>query len=238
MDIDPVFTGIVGVAGLIALGLAVLWFRKRAELLSLPVVPVDQAAGHRGEAVVVGRAAGEQITSPWTERNGVFFSASEIVEERRNNTGNSQSRSTGSGSQRRRRTHDLGEVGMPLTLSSKDGESTVMVQPDGDCAVEHLPKMRTASTGGGSGLNIQVGGLRIGDSNQRVWVEEHAAHLGDQLYVAGTLTDQGGQPAVTGKVSLATKDPSAQGQSLLLRSGIAGVIAVAALGFAVFALTG
>lgn len=235
MDIDPVAIAIVGTIGLVAAVMAVLWFRKRSQLLSLPVLTVEQAAGHEGEAVVSGAAAGEETTSPWSGRTGVFFSAKEITEERRSG-GASASSGSGSSSQRRRRSRDLGQVGIPFVLAADDEQTTLSIQPDGDCDVDHLPMLRTASEGSG-GLNVSVGGFSVGGTgDQRSWVEERAAFAGDRLYVAGTVAQRGGEPVLTGKVSLADKDPAAQGSSLLLRVGIAGLVAAGGLGFAVVGL--
>ncbi|QBI19965.1 hypothetical protein ER308_10605 [Egibacter rhizosphaerae] len=237
MDIDPVAAAIVGAIGVVALVFAVLWLRKRARLMALPVLAPEQAVDHEGEAVVTGTAAGEEVTSPWSERTGAFFSAKEVVEERRQG-GASTSAGSGSRSQRRRRSHDLGQVGIPLVLAGDEGAPRISVQPDGDIDIDHLPMMRTASQGSG-GLNVNVGGLSVsGSGDQRSWVEEHAAFVGDRLYVAGTVTQQGGEPTIAGKVSLAGKDPSAQGAALLLRAGIAALVAVGALGFALVGLVG
>lgn len=230
MDIDPVLIAVAGGIGVVAAGLAAVWLRQRDRLLSLPVLPVEQAQGHEGDAVVVGRATGEEITSPWTERSGVFFAAKEIVEERRNR---GRSGPNGSGTSRRRQRRDLGEAGLPLSLAGNGADTLVSVEPDGGCDVEHLPKLRTSSDA--SGLQLSVGPVRLG-GGERAWLEEHAAFPGDTLYVAGTVAQRAGGPVVTGNVALAAEDPAAQAQVLLARGGIAAAVAVAALGFAAFAL--
>ena len=231
MDVEPVVLLVVGGIGAVAGVLAGVSLRQRSQLLAMPVVPVERAREHAGDVVVAGGTTGEEITFPWTDRTGLSFSAKEVVEERDRRGG---SRDRGSSSSRRRRSHDLGEAGLPLQLTDERGETVVSVEPDGSCDVEHLPKLRTASDGGG--MRLQVGAVSVGGGNQRVWVEEHAAFPGDTLYVAGTVTQRAGDPVVTGKVGLAAKDPAAQGQALLLRGAIATVVAVAALGFVGFAL--
>ena len=229
MDVEPVVLLVVGGIGAVAGVLAGVSLRQRSQLLAMPVVPVERAREHAGDVVVAGGTTGEEITFPWTDRTGLSFSAKEVVEERDRRGG---SRDRGSSSSRRRRSHDLGEAGLPLQLTDARGEAVVTVEPDGSYDVEHLPKLRTASDAGG--MRLQLGPLNLGGvGDARGWVEEHAAFPGDTLYVAGTVAQRAGDPVITGKVGLAAKDPAAQGRVLLLRGGIA---AVAALGFVGFAL--
>ena len=169
------------IAVVIGLVAALVWW-QRGKLSELQVLTPDQAqhAPPGTELVVFGRAAGEPGTSPFTGANGLLFSAEEVTEWTERSHDDDRDH-------QRRETRSLGISGV---LTGIEGEArTMQVRSGSSFVLNAFRETRTASQGG---LSVSLGGgagLSLSSGNRRSWVEEKTVHVGDDIWVRGTMND-------------------------------------------------
>lgn len=218
-----------GIVAVVAIGFAVWSWLERKKLLAAPVVTPDGVSAHTGEVIVSGIARGTVTESPWTDRQGLIFSAVELIED--------HDRSQDGSTRRRTRRRSLGtHVEHVMIADPGEGTSTIAVQTTDKLDLRYFPKMTTSNRG--SGLpSISFGPISL--SSDRSRVEEVVVTDGDRVWVFGTLdAAPDGAAQLTGKQLWSAKDPDAMTKRLGLKVLAGAGAALAGVVLAIVGLAG
>lgn len=219
---NPALVLIGAIVAVVAIGFAAWSWRERARILAAPVVDPANATAHTGEVIVRGVARGTVTTSPWTAREGLVFSADEVVEQ--------QDRSQDGSTRRRTTKRSLGTHLEHVEIT--DDSAAVPVRHIDKVTFRHFPKLTTASRGGQL-PSISIGSVSLASDRSRV--EEVIVSDGDHVWVYGTVeTNADGAGHITGRQIWSAKDPDAMASQLQLKAlagaaaGLVGIVLLVA----------
>jgi hypothetical protein len=206
--VNPALVVIGAIVAVLAIGFAAWSWRERARILAAPVVDPANAGAHTGEVIVAGVARGTVTTSPWTGRDGLVFSADELVDE--------QERSQDGSTRRRTSKRSLGTHLEHVEIADAGSTTAVPVRQTDKITMRHFPKLTTASRGGQL-PSISIGSFSLASDRSRV--EEVVVSDGDRVWVYGTVeTNADGASHLAGKQIWSAKAPDAMASQLQLNA--------------------
>jgi hypothetical protein len=206
------------IAGIISALLAGYHLKKKNRLSSLPVVSVENIAAADTDVIVSGVAAGTTVGSPWTQREGLLFDATETTEyQERDRDGQRRTRTE---------TRHLGTRCQQLLLASADNKPLAVVDTNNKLDLLHFKKMVVPTTVG----SFNVGGVNVGlGGAPRGKIEEISIVAGAPLWVVGKVVRHNDQFVIQGdsKLVLSGQDPESMLKHLTKKVFIFGSVAAA-----------